>query len=295
MAHGPLQGVDDTEGDHLPSGIPPVIDAHVHVFPDKLFRAVWDWFDAYGWPIRYQLPADDLVTFLHDRGVSRVVALQYAHRPGIADSLNRFMADLCARHPWVVGMATVYPGEPDAVSILERGFALGLSGVKLHAHVQCFKLDSPGMHDVYSLCADQDKPLLMHAGREPKSPAYPCDPYEICRIDLVEQALDQYPGLRLCVPHLGADEFEAYSTLARERNNLWLDTTMALANYLPSIGMPPLSSWRLDRVMFGSDFPNIPYAWDREIQYLLKEGLTEDQLAAVLGENAAEFYGINSL
>ena len=293
LTHGPLQGIDDAEGDHIPSRIPPVIDAHVHVFPDPLFHAVWEWFDTYGWPIRYQMSAHDLVAFLHDRGVHHVVALQYAHRPGIADSLNGFMADLCERHPWVTGMATVYPGEPDAVSILERGFSLGLSGVKLHAHVQCFELDSPGMHDVYALCTDRNKPLIMHAGREPKSPAYPCDPYEICRIDLVEQVLDRYPDLRLCVPHMGADEFDAYAKLVRERENLWLDTTMTLADYLPSIGMPVLPSWRLDRVMFGTDFPNIPYAWDREIRHLLGEDLRADQLEAVLGGNAAEFYGIN--
>jgi uncharacterized protein len=26
-----------------------MIDAHVHLFPDRLYQAVWRWFDAAGW------------------------------------------------------------------------------------------------------------------------------------------------------------------------------------------------------------------------------------------------------
>ena len=37
------------------------------------------------------------------------------------------------------------PGEPDARGILERGFAMGLRGVKLHCHVQCFAPDDEAL------------------------------------------------------------------------------------------------------------------------------------------------------
>jgi predicted TIM-barrel fold metal-dependent hydrolase len=44
--------------------------------------------------------------------------------------------------------------------------------------------------------------------------------------------------------------------------------------------------------MFGTDFPNIPYAWDRELKVLVDSGLTDDFLAAVLHKNAAELFSI---
>ena len=41
-----------------------------------------------------------------------------------------------------------------------------------------------------------------------------------------------------------------------------------------------------------TDFPNIPYAWDRELKAIERMNLPADMLEAVLGGNAAEFFGI---
>ncbi len=83
-----------------------------------------------------------------------MVAMQYAHKPGIARSMNAFMADLAKRHPAIIGTATVLPGEPDAPSILKDAFESGLRGVKFHCHVQCMPADSPDMFALYELCAE---------------------------------------------------------------------------------------------------------------------------------------------
>ena len=45
MINTPLPGIDDPEGAGIPASSPPVIDAHVHLFPDVLFEAIWQWFD----------------------------------------------------------------------------------------------------------------------------------------------------------------------------------------------------------------------------------------------------------
>jgi predicted TIM-barrel fold metal-dependent hydrolase len=230
----------------------------VHLFPDNLFASIWQWFEKFGWPIRYRLTSQQAIEFLLSHGVSQIVGLHYAHRPGVARELNTYMAKLCRSYPQLTGMATVYPGETDADQVLTQAFDQGLSGVKLHCHVQCFDMLSPAMHAIYKLCAEHQKPLIMHVGREPKSPAYACDPYKLCSAARLEEVIKAYPDLRVCVPHLGADEFdESY-------DNLWLDTTMALADYLPFNNVPDLAQMRADRLIFGSDFPNLPYAWDRE-------------------------------
>ncbi|MDI1483865.1 amidohydrolase family protein [Polyangium sp. y55x31] len=287
----PLPAANDEEGERLSSSLPEVIDAHVHLFPEPVFEALWRWFDQYGWPIRYKLKAREVVQFLLSRGVSRIVALHYAHKPGMARALNQFVAGLCREEPRVVGLATVLPGEPGAKEILAEAFAMGLAGVKLHCHVQCFSPDEEALHDVYEACVRANRPLVVHAGREPKSPAYKCDTYEICSADRVERVLAEYPGLSLCVPHLGADEFDAYERLLERYDNLWLDTTMTMAEYFT--GDPPvrLLHCRPERVLYGSDFPNVPYAWDREIKRLAALGLREEQLAALVGGNAKKLYG----
>jgi predicted TIM-barrel fold metal-dependent hydrolase len=294
MLGPPLPLVNDLEGRRVPESLPTIVDAHVHLFPDQIFQAIVTWFAQYAWPIRYQMTAAGIVEFLLSRGVCHIVGLHYAHKPGIARWLNRHMADLCGRFPKVTGTATIFPGESEQVGILEEAFQMGLKGVKLHAHVQSFDMDSEAMQEVYEVCSKHDKPLVMHVGREPKSLdfPYPVDPYIICAAEKVERVLRAYPGLKVCVPHLGADEFTEYQRLLEKFDNLWLDIAMIMADYLPGTSTVHLSTMRSDRIMYGTDFPHISYAWDRELKRLCRLGLPEDMLEQVLGRNAARLFGI---
>ena len=290
----PLAPLDDRESDYIPNSISKIIDAHVHLFPEHLFASIWQWFEKFGWPIRYRFTSQEVIEFLLSRGIDHIVGLQYAHRPGVARELNAYMAKMCRRCQQLTGMATVYPGENEAEQILIEAFDQGLSGVKLHCHVQCFEMLSPEMHAIYKLCSERQKPLIMHVGREPKSPAYSCDPYELCSVERLEQVIQTYPGLRVCVPHLGADEFDDYFRLLQRFDNIWLDTTMTLADYLPFVNVPDLGKMRADRLIFGSDFPNLPYAWDREIKKICDLNMNRQRLFKLIRQNAIEFYAINT-
>ncbi len=289
----PLPALDDMHeaGERVAPELGFVVDAHVHLFPDGLFEAIWRWFDVHGWPIRYKLKTPEVVAFLLDRGVGHIVALHYAHKPGIARGMNAYMAEVARSSPRITGLATVFPGEPDAAEILAEGFALGLQGVKLHCHVQCFALDAPELHPIYEACILHDKPILIHAGREPKSSGYKCDPHQLCHVDRTAAVLRSFPKLRLAVPHLGADELDGYARLLEQHDNLWLDTTMALANYFEADGHAfSIVEARPDRIMYGTDFPNLPYAWDRELRRIGARGLPDATLAQVLGDTARRFY-----
>ncbi|MCE5275193.1 MAG: amidohydrolase family protein [Syntrophaceae bacterium] len=293
MKESILPEIQDVEGARVPDALPLIIDAHVHVFPDAIFKMIWQWFDRFAWSIRYRLSSAEVLRYLLSRGVGHVVALQYAHKPGIARELNRYMATLCQEFPGkVTGMATVFPGEEDGGAILREAFDSGLQGVKLHAHVQCFDMNSEAMDVIYETCSLAGKPLTMHVGREPKSPAYKCDPYVLCNADKLEQVIKNYPKLNVCVPHLGVDEFTSYKQLIEKYDNLWLDTAMLLADYFPIRNPFTLDEMRSDRIMYGSDFPNIPYAWDRELKWLAESGLRKELLESMLSRNAVEFYHI---
>ncbi len=283
----PMRALDDAEGACVPAGLPPVVDAHVHLFPERVFEAVWRWFEEHAWPVRYKLHADAVLDFLASRGVAHVVALAYAHKPGMARSLNAWMAQWVGR-PGVSPLGTVLPGEPEARAVVEEAFALGLRGLKLHCHVQRFAPDDPAVAEIYEACAQAGLPLVMHAGREPTSPAYACDPHDLCDVDRVEGVLRDHPRLKLCVPHLGADEFAAYAALLERHDHLWLDTTMALAGFFPRApaDVKVLLAGHSERLMYGTDFPNLPFAWDRELKRIVALDLPAPALANVLGATA---------
>jgi hypothetical protein len=288
-------GINDEEGKWVPQGFPPVVDAHVHIFPSHIFSAIWAWFDENAWPIRYRLNSSDVLAHPLSHGVRHVVALQYAHKPGISRVLNQHMVDTCREFPGkVTGLAAVFPGEEDAEGILKEAFSQGLKGVKLHAHVQCFDMNSPEMDVLYDVCQREQKPMVMHVGREPKSAAYRCDPYEICSADKLERVLRNFPELKVCVPHLGFDETGAYRNLIEKYDTLWLDTTMMLADYFPVREPFDLNTYRADRVMYGSDFPNLPYAWDRELKGLRDSGFSQEKLERILKKSAVHFFGLDS-
>ena len=53
-----------------------------------------------------------------------------------------------------------------------------------------------------------------------------------------------------------------------------------------------LRNYRSDRIMYGSDFPNIAYAWDREIKELKTANLSSEALEKISYRNAVDFFSI---
>lgn len=278
-----------------PDRLRPIIDAHVHLFPDPFFHALVEWFRTYAWEIRYRMSAIQIVDFLLEKGFARIVGLSYSHKPGLAGFLNEHMARLVSSRPQVIGAATVFPGEDNAEIILKDAFDAGLCAVKLHAHVQWVDMESDAMNRIFQVCSDSGKPLVIHAGKEPRSADFPYrwDPYEYCSAHKVERVLKDFPHIRLCVPHMGADEFDEYEYMLGKYDNLWLDTTMMLADFFPIDYSAPLEKLRPDRIMYGSDFPNIPYGWDLELRALDRRGLSRERLKPILYDNALNFFNIN--
>ncbi len=278
----------------------PVFDAHTHVFPERLFRAIWRWFDDHGWPIREKLLADEVIAAQRRRGHAGCLLLHYAHKPGMARELNRFVAGLVdGSDGFAVGAGTVCPGEDGAADIVEEAVALGLRAIKLHCHVQGCAVDDDRLDTVYEVAAGANVPVVVHAGREPWSDALPVDPHAVCHISRTEAVLARHPKLTMVVPHLGADEFDAYRRLQLRCERLWLDTTMMVADYFPglyaherdvvgddvSAAWLPFISACPERVLYGSDAPNLPYAWDREVRALARH-LDDQALQAILSDNA---------
>jgi uncharacterized protein len=293
MLKANMPSIDDREDSMVPAGLPPVIDAHIHIFPSHIFSAIWKWFDKNAWNIRYRMTSSRIFEFLLSHGIKHIIALQYAHKPGIARQLNTYMSEKCREYGnRVTGMATVFPGEQDAEDILQEAFDLGLGGLKLHAHVQCFDMNADPMNRLYECCRINRKPVVIHIGREPKSTAYNCDPYQLCSAEKLEHVLRHFPDLKICVPHLGFDEILAYRKLIETYDNLWLDTTMVLTDYFPIAEKIDLRDYRSDRIMYGSDFPNIPYPWDRELKELKATGVSQDTVERISYKNAVDFFSL---
>jgi len=271
----------------------PIIDTHVHVFPQKLSEAVRDWFEGYAWKFKYQGSSEELLQAQFDNGVAGLVLLTYAHRPGMADQLNHYVASLIKRFPNIVGLATLHPEDTNPGDIIKRAYEeWGLCGVKLHCHVQKVAPDDPVLFPTYEALLQFDGVLNIHAGREPAIEAYGLDVKAISGARRVEKILKRYPELKIIVPHLGFDESERFYSLLDAYPTLYLDTTMMLADFFDvAVDREKLIQYA-DRILYGSDYPHIPYSMEREVRAILEMDLGEEATRKIFYENAKKLFPI---
>jgi predicted TIM-barrel fold metal-dependent hydrolase len=219
-----------------------------------------------------------------------VVGLAYSHVPDMARALNRFMSELGRAHPALIPLGTVLPGEPDAGAIMDEALGpLGLRGFKIHCHVQQLAPDDARLDPVYSRATAAGVPIVMHAGRAPCLPGYGIDTRALCSAAATRRALERHPELTLIIPHLGDDEEAEYFALLDQFPRLHLDTTMMLSGYFTTKIDPALLVKYSDRILYGTDFPNLPYPYSRERDWI-ETHLPSPAKEKILGGNAIALF-----
>jgi len=97
---------------------------------------------------------------------------------------------------------------------------------------------------------------------------------------------------------MGAPDYEAFLRLALDYERVFLDTTMIFTDFFDHLAPFPASALPLARelglagkILLGSDFPNIPYPYARQLAGLARLGLGEDWLRAVCWDNPVALFG----
>jgi predicted TIM-barrel fold metal-dependent hydrolase len=105
----------------------------------------------------------------------------------------------------------------------------------------------------------------------------------------------RFPRLKVIVAHAGADEFDAFFDLCGLYEGVFLDTAMVFNKFLG--GPPPIQRVLefQDRVVFGSDFPNIPYRWESAVESILELRLGRALEEKLLCTNAARLLNLDPL
>ena len=129
----------------------PVIDAHTHIFPEKIAaKAIKNIGNYYGIAMRGGGTAQDLLRIGANVGIQKFVVHSTATKIDQVRSINDFIADATNACPDFIGLGTLHPGLPDLPAEVEgifraRGYDL-FPGGKL----------GPGKYDMTSACSCPD-------------------------------------------------------------------------------------------------------------------------------------------
>jgi hypothetical protein len=100
------------------------------------------------------------------------------------------------------------------------------------------------------------------------------------------------------VAHMGMPEYREFLDICADYENVRLDTTMAFTAFIaetmpfPASELPRLRDLG-DKILFGSDFPNIPYGYPDALAALTEiDGVDDAWLRKVQYDNAAALFGI---
>nr|WP_202512404.1 amidohydrolase family protein [Streptomyces sp. SID3343] len=274
-------------------GLESLIDVHTHFMPKRVLDKVWAYFDAAGpmigreWPITYRADEDERVALLRGFGVSTFTSMLYPHKPAMAAWLNAWSREFAARTSGCLHTATFFP-EPRAPGYVREALDAGAVIFKAHVQVGAYDPTDPLLDPVWGLLAEAGTPVVAHCGSGPVPGPY-TGPEPIARV------LARHPRLKLIVAHMGMPEYGAFLDLADRHEGVHLDTTMAFTDFVEEFTpFPPADRVRLadaaDRILWGSDFPNIPYGYAHALDALTRLDLGDDWLRAVCHDNAARLF-----
>jgi uncharacterized protein len=277
----PPESDDDVPRFLADLGLPGIVDVHVHFLPERMLRKVWAYFDEasthYGlaWPIHYRTSEPERVATLGKLGVQTFAPLVYPHKPGMARWLTEWVTEFAAATPDAVPTATLYP-EPDVTDYLGAAVRAGARAVKVHVQVGAFDPRDPLLRPAWGLLADAGIPVVVHCGHGPIPGAH-------TGLDVFGEVLADHPRLRAVLAHAGMPDFAAALDLVHRYEGVHIDTTMVGTAFSDRFAPLP-ADWpaRLagvaERVVFGSDFPNIPYPYAEQVRAVAEWAAADPRL-----------------
>ncbi len=271
----------------------PCIDVHVHLHPERLARAIERWFAESRWFNAHPFEPDAVAATLRARGVERFCFFSYAHRPGMARELNQWVAETARRLGGTIPLGTLHAADPDLGAIAAEAVdGLGLRGFKFHCSVQQFPVDDPRLLPIYERGEVEGHLFMLHVGTMPYRDAW-------TGVARFRRVIERFPRLRACVAHMGCFESDAFLELTAAYPHLYVDTTMALApaaaRYVDAQAPAILDAALVrhqDRILFGSDFPLLPYDYDEERRWAWDRDLPDAVRRKIFHDNAARFLGL---
>ncbi len=267
----------------------PVIDTHVHLYPDKLAEKVTPALSAkFGNPPAFDGTVQGCREKNRAAGIIVALNLPVATDVRQVESANNFWSRHTPKSPVAEGvfsLACFHPTCEDHGRAIEKIARQGFTGIKFHPEYQNFRFNEKRMDEAWDAMSAFGLVAYLHAGGERVfQPPYHSTPTEILQLH------QRFPRLKIAAAHLGGFAMwdEAEEVLMGQ--DLYLDLSHTFFWMKAEQILRMIRKQGAQRILFGSDAP-----WQDPQDVLnafLQLPLTEQERQMICYQNAQELFGL---
>ncbi len=274
-----------------------IIDVHVHVFPPEVIDRIDDFTaeddflrEICSSPVHRYATYEEMLAEMDRFGVDLALISGFASAdPGLCRVMNDYVLQAARLYPdRFLPMAVVSPLHAGMEKEIARCHEQGAVGVgELFPWGQGFFLEGPVPERLAGICRERQLPLLLHVNESVGH--YYVGKGTVHKKDAAQFA-ERHPDLKIIFAHWGGGLlfFELMPKLKEKLQNVYYDTAAGPFLYDKSIYRVAREIGILHKILLGTDYPLIsPHRYMNEIA---AAGLTEEEQAMLLGENAKRLF-----
>ena len=228
-----------------------------------------------------------------DHAGIQTLMLSAWHRPNQWVTHNDVVAEMVTQFPdRFVGVAAVNLEKPvDAVHELGRAVnELGFKALRVVPWLWNRPPNDKFYFPLYVKCIELDIPFCTQVGH-----TGPLMPSETGRpVPYLDEVALTFPELKIVAGHIGHPWTDEMIGVAWKHENVYIDTSAYLPRYYPPQLLHYLKTYGQDKVMFGTNFPQL--SLEKCVGQVNELGLTEEIKAKFLFQNAQRVFklGVNN-
>ncbi|MDX2040553.1 MAG: amidohydrolase family protein [Acidobacteriota bacterium] len=226
-----------------------------------------------------------------DRAGIQTLMLSAWHRPGTWVFSNDLIAEMVDEFPdRFVGVASVNLEKPvEAVRELDRAVnELGFKALRVIPWLWKLPPNDKLYYPLYVKCIELDIPFCTQVGH-----TGPLMPSETGRpVPYLDEVALTFPELKIVAGHIGHPWTDEMIGVAWKHENVFIDTSAYLPRYYPPQLLHYMKTYGQDKVMFGSNFPQL--SLEKCVQQVNELGLADDIKAKFLFQNAQRVFKLET-
>ena len=232
--------------------------------------------------------AQRIVAAMDEAGLEKALLSAWCMPDGWMITNEQVAAIVDAFPDRFVGVASADLDDPAAPAQLEHAVrSYGFKALRVLPWIWRRPPNHPSFHPLYEACIRLGVPFCTQVGHTgPRMPSEPGRP-----IPYLDEVALAFPDLTIVGGHIGHPWTDEMISLAWKYDNVFIDTSAYMPRYYPPQLVSFLDSYGQDKVMFGTNFPMLPFR--ESLQQAQALGIGEEAKEKFLHANARRVFRLD--